>query len=156
MPSKNKLSLTIQYADSSLQAAVTRPLLRRWVIAALAAPAELTLRFVDIEEGRTLNRLYRGKDKPTNVLTFSYPADDEEEMHKTIRADIVFCSEVLQQEASEQKKSLVDHAAHLVIHGVLHAQGYDHEDEVAAIEMEALETRIMAGLGFHDPYLVRE
>lgn len=156
MPQKHKLSLTIQYVDASLQLSVTRPLLRRWVHAALTSPAEMTLRFVDIEEGRALNRTYRGKDKPTNVLTFAYPADDGEDIAETTRADLVFCSEILHQEAAEQKKSLIEHAAHLVIHGVLHAQGYDHEDNAEAKEMESLETKIMARLGFNDPYLVRE
>lgn len=153
MPPKNKLSLTVQYADTSLQTVITRPLLRRWIKAAVTEPAELTLRFVDSDEGRTLNRLYRGKDKPTNVLTFAYPANDADEDDQTIRADIVFCSDILQQEAHEQNKSLVAHAAHLVIHGVLHAQGYAHEDESEAKDMETLETRIMAILGFDDPYV---
>ena len=143
----------MQYADTSLQTVITRPLLRRWIKAAMTEPSELTLRFVDTDEGRTLNRLYRGKDKPTNVLTFAYPADDADEDDQTIRADIVFCSDILQQEAHKQNKSLVAHAAHLVIHGVLHAQGYDHEDESEAKDMETLETRIMATLGFDDPYV---
>ena len=148
----NRLSLTIQYADPSLRAELTRPLLRRWVRAALLAPAELTLRFVDAEEGRSLNREYRGKDYPTNVLTFAYPGESDDE---PTCADIVFCSEVLRREAAAQKKTLAAHAAHLVIHGVLHAQGYDHEDDADATEMEALEVECLASLGLDNPYRER-
>ena len=153
MPGKNKLSLSVQYADPRLQETVTRALLRRWVQAALFAPAQLTLRFVDADEGRMLNRDYRGKDYATNVLTFAYnegesaPADDE-----PTQADIILCTDVLQREAAEQNKSLEAHAAHLVVHGVLHAQGYDHETDEEAEEMEALETEILASLGFANPY----
>ena len=149
MASKNKLSLTVQFADASLADVVTRPLLRRWVQAALLAPAELTLRFVATAEGRALNRDYRHKDYATNVLTFPYPDDDDSE---PTRADIVFCSDVLVQEALEQRKSILAHAAHLVVHGVLHAQGYDHEADADAAEMEALEVEILAGLGLDNPY----
>ena len=148
----DKLSLTVQYADPSLRTELTRPLLRRWVRAALMAPAELTLRFVDAEEGRHLNREYRGKDYATNVLTFAYPGATDDE---PTRADIVFCGEILRREAAQQHKSLAAHAAHLVIHGVLHAQGYDHEDEVEATEMEALEVEFLATLGLENPYLER-
>jgi len=154
MPQKNKLSLTVQHEDKTLAATLTRPLLRQWVQAALMAPAELTLRFVGAEEGRCLNRDFRGKDYATNVLTFAYDdimiAVDEAE---PVRADIVLCNEVLQQEAIEQGKSVLAHAAHLVVHGVLHAQGYDHEDEDEAGEMEARERQILASLGIADPYL---
>ncbi|MFL9926468.1 rRNA maturation RNase YbeY [Herbaspirillum lusitanum] len=146
---KIKLTLSVQYPDPRLKDIVTRPLLRRWIQAALFAPAELTLRFVDAEEGRTLNRDYRGKDYATNVLTFAYTEDEEAEV---TQADIIFCTDVLQREAEEQKKTLLEHAAHLVIHGVLHAQGYDHEDESDAEEMEQIETELLAGLGFADPY----
>ncbi len=158
MPSKNKLSLTVQYADASLAGIVTRPVLRRWVQAALMAPAELTLRFVDAEEARVLNRDYRGRDYATNVLTFAYADEDEESLADDatpVRADIVFCSAVLAEEARAQQKPLAAHAAHLVVHGVLHAQGYDHEDDAEATEMEALETTILAALGWPDPYLAR-
>jgi probable rRNA maturation factor len=153
MPGKNKLSLSVQYADPRLQETITRTLLRRWVQAALFAPAQLTLRFVDADEGRTLNRDYRNKDYATNVLTFAYnegevlPADDE-----LTQADIILCTDVLQREAAEQNKSLEAHTAHLVVHGVLHAQGYDHETDEEAEEMEALETEILASLGFANPY----
>ena len=148
MPAKNKLSLSVQFADDRLAADLPRALLRRWVQAALLGPAELTLRFVDESEGRTLNRDYREKDYATNVLTFAYGETDDNIMH----ADIVLCVDVLMREAAERRISLVRHAAHLVVHGVLHAQGYDHEAEDDAQEMEKFETDILAGLGVPDPY----
>ncbi|EJM98622.1 rRNA maturation RNase YbeY [Herbaspirillum sp. YR522] len=152
MSAKPKLALSVQYADASLKDTVTRALLRRWVQAALFAPAELTLRFVDAEEGRTLNRDYRGKDYATNVLTFAYTEDQDSEV---TQADIIFCTEVLVREAAEQRKTVIEHTAHLVVHGVLHAQGYDHEDDEEATEMETIETELLATLGFADPYAQR-
>ncbi|WP_050462437.1 rRNA maturation RNase YbeY [Herbaspirillum autotrophicum] len=149
---KNKLTLSVQYADPRLKDSVPRPLIRRWVQAALLAPAELTIRFVDATEGQTLNRDYRGKDYATNVLTFAYTEDEDAEV---TQADIILCSDVLEQEAAQQHKPLVDHAAHLIVHGVLHAQGYDHEEEEEAQEMETLETEILHTLGFADPYAER-
>ncbi len=150
MQQKNKLSLSVQYADTRLQEALPRPLLRRWAKAALLAPAQITLRFVDAEEGRALNRDYRDKDYATNVLTFAYTEDEDSEI---TQADIILCTDVLLREAAEQKKSLEFHAAHLVIHGMLHAQGYDHESEEEADEMEALEIEFLAALGFPNPYV---
>lgn len=146
---KNKLTLSVQYADPRLKDVVPRPQIRRWIQAALLAPAELTVRFVTAEEGRALNRDYRAKDYATNVLTFAYSEDEDSD---TTQADIILCTDVLEHEAKEQNKPLPDHAAHLIVHGVLHAQGYDHEDDGDAAEMEALETSILAGLGFGDPY----
>ena len=153
MPPKNKLTLSVQYADPRARAHVSRADARRWVQAALLAPAELTLRFVDAEEGRTLNRDYRGKDYATNVLTFAYTEDEEAEV---TQADIILCTDVLEKEAAEQGVGIGDHAAHLVVHGVLHAQGYDHEDDAEATEMESLEVEILAGLGIANPYLERQ
>lgn len=144
-----KLSLSVQYADTRLQEILPRPLLRKTVQAALYFPAELTLRFVDAEEGRVLNRDYRGKDYATNVLTFAYT---EEEDAEVTQADIILCTDVLETEAQEQKKSVVDHARHLIVHGVLHAQGYDHETDEEAEEMEGLEIQILAALGLANPY----
>lgn len=149
MAAKHKLSLSVQYADPRLKDIVPRTDLRRWIQAALFAPAELAIRFVDAEEGRMLNRDYRGKDYATNVLTFAYSEDASEAV---THADIVLCTDVLQREAAEQNKSVASHAAHLVVHGVLHAQGYDHEDEAEAEEMEGLEIEILAALGVANPY----
>ena len=153
MPVRNKLALSLQYADPRARAHVTRPEVRRWAQAALLAPAELTIRFVDAEEGRTLNRDYRGKDYATNVLTFAYTEDEDAEL---TQADIILCTDVLEREAAEQGLTIAVHAAHLVVHGVLHAQGYDHEDDVEAAEMEALEVEILAGLGIANPYRERQ
>jgi probable rRNA maturation factor len=149
---KNKLALSVQYPDPRLATIVTRPLVRRWVQAALFAPAELTVRFVDSAEGRSLNRDYRSKDYATNVLTFAYN-DDAEDDDGITRADLILCTDVLQSEALAQNKPLIAHAAHLVVHGVMHAQGYDHETDVEADEMEALEIDVLAKLGFGNPYL---
>jgi probable rRNA maturation factor len=106
------------------------------------------LRFVDESEGRTLNRDYREKDYATNVLTFAYGETED----AIVQADIVFCVDVLMREAAERRISSAQHTAHLVVHGVLHAQGYDHEVEDDAEEMEKFETEILAGLGIPDPY----
>jgi probable rRNA maturation factor len=149
MPAKNKLSLSVQYPDPRLKEVIPRARVRRWAQAALLAPAELTIRFVDAEEGRVLNREYRDKDYATNVLTFAYSEDQDAEV---TQADIILCTDVLQREAQEQKISLESHAAHLVVHGVLHAQGYDHESDEEAAEMEQLEIEILASLGLPDPY----
>lgn len=148
MPAKNKLSLSVQFADERLAAELPRTLLRRWVQAALLESAELTLRFVDETEGRTLNRDYRSKDYATNVLTFSYGESEND----IVQADIVLCTDVLIREAAERQLPVTQHVAHLVVHGVLHAQGYDHEDEDEAIAMEQFETEILARLGVADPY----
>lgn len=160
------LSLSVQYADTTKNwlDILPRPTLRRWVQSALQVDAALTIRFVDEVEGRQLNAEFRGKDYATNVLTFTY--DDElddlpeevraaiaVEQGEQIEADIILCGAVLEREATEQSKTIVEHAAHLVVHGVLHAQGFDHiEDEEAEI-MEELERQIVMGLGFADPYL---
>lgn len=148
MSARPALSLSVQYADARLEHVLTRPKLRRWAQAALLAPAQLTIRFVDAEEGRVLNRDYRDKDYATNVLTFAYTENEEE----VTQADIILCTDVLEKEAAEQGKSLEAHAAHLVVHGVLHAQGYEHEADGEAEEMESLEAKILARMGFANPY----
>ena len=148
MQEKSKLTLTVQYADPRLTTQVPRAAIRRWVQAALFFDAELTVRFVTEKEGRTLNRSYRDKDYATNVLTFNYHESEEQATH----ADIVLCSDVLMREAEEQIITLEQHAAHLIVHGVLHAQGYDHENDEDAVEMETLETEILSSLGFPNPY----
>ncbi|MEN3367106.1 MAG: putative rRNA maturation factor [Burkholderiales bacterium] len=150
MSPKNKLSLSVQYPDPRLKEIIPRTDLRRWVQAALFAPAELTIRFVDAEEGRTLNHNYRGKDYATNVLTFAYNEDGDSEI---TQADIILCTDVLQREAAEQGKPVEKHAAHLVVHGVLHAQGYDHETDEEATEMEGIEVDILSTLGYDNPYV---
>jgi len=141
-----KLSLSVQYA-SEAASLPTRVQFRRWVNAALPNQASLTLRIVDAEEGRTLNRDYRGKDYATNVLTFAYG-----EEKGVLYGDIVLCAPVVEKEAREQGKDLLAHYAHLTVHGVLHMQGYEHETDAEARAMEALEVEIMRKLRFNDPY----
>ena len=121
------------------------PLLRRWARAALARQAEVTLRIVAAPEARRLNREFRGKDYATNVLTFVYG-------EAPLAGDIVICAPVVAREAREQGKAVAAHWAHLVVHGLLHLQGHDHERDDEARRMERREKRILAGLGFPDPY----
>jgi probable rRNA maturation factor len=149
---KHNLELDVQYPDTRLEADLTPELVERWVRGALLGPAELAIRFVDAEEGQTLNREYRGKDYATNVLTFAYNEGAEIADDEPTQADIVLCTDVLRREADEQKKTVEEHAAHLVVHGVLHAQGFDHETDEEAEEMEQLERDIMEALGYPDPY----
>ena len=125
----------------------TRQNFRRWVGVALGQSANVTLRIVDVPEGRMLNRDYRGKDYATNVLTFAYGEEDG-----VLIGDIVLCAPVVEKEAREQDKELFAHYAHLTVHGVLHMQGYDHETDVEAREMEALEVEILRKLRFNNPY----
>ena len=152
MSVKNKLTLSVQYPDARLKEVITRAAIRKWIQAALFAPAELTIRFVDAEEGRELNKQYRGKDYATNVLTFAYNEGEQLDEDAPTQADIILCTDVLEKEAAEQKKSVEEHTAHLIVHGVLHAQGYDHEDDEEAAEMEGIETELLAELGYADPY----
>jgi probable rRNA maturation factor len=123
-----------------------RARLRRWVSAALAQDAEVTLRIVGKAEGQRLNREFRGKDYATNVLTFVYPD------HQPMAGDIVLCAPVVRQEARTQGIGVEAHYAHLVVHGILHLQGYDHERARQAEAMERLETEIVTRLGYPDPY----
>ncbi len=145
------LTLSLQFArfDGAAQhrAALPRHKVARWIRHALALDAEITVRIVDMEEGRQLNRDYRQKDYATNVLTFDYTQEP------IVTADLVLCAPVVAREAAEQNKTLAEHYAHLIVHGALHAQGWDHEtSEADAQEMEAYETEILTGLGFADPY----
>ncbi len=149
---KHALSLSVQFVDRRLADDLPRAQIRRWVQAALLADAELTIRFVNADEGRMLNRDYRGKDYATNVLTFAYADGEVVDEDEPVQADIVLCTDVLLTEAAERHLPIAQHAAHLIVHGVLHAQGYDHEDDDEAAEMEQLETEILAGLGLPDPY----
>jgi len=140
------LSLSLQFADASHRARLRRHRVARWMRAALEAPAEIAVRVVDAEEGRALNRDYRGKDYATNVLTFDYAREP------VVHADLVLCAPVVEREAREQGKAIEAHYAHLLVHGTLHAQGYDHERARDAKVMEAREREILAALGFDDPY----
>jgi probable rRNA maturation factor len=145
------LSLSLQFGDlphaAEHRAALPRHKVQRCIRHALERDAEITVRIVDAEEGQTLNRDYRGKDYATNVLTFDYATEP------MVMADLVLCAPVVAREAKELKKSLADHYAHLLVHGTLHAQGWDHETgEEDAEAMEARETEILAGLGVADPY----
>ncbi len=146
MASRPELTLSLQFADTSHRAQLPRHKVARWIRAALAAPAELTVRIVDAEEGQALNRDFRGKDYATNVLTFDYSREP------VVSADLVLCAPVVAREAAEQAKSIEAHYAHLLVHGTLHAQGFDHEKARDAKVMEARETQILAALGFEDPY----
>jgi probable rRNA maturation factor len=148
----HKLNLAVQYPDARLEAAITRAMLKTWVQSALLGPAELTIRFVDADEGRTLNRDYRHKDYATNVLTFAYNEGAELDDDEPSEADIILCTDVVVREAEEQGKTVEEHAAHLVVHGVLHAQGFDHDTDEEAEEMEQLERDILEALGYPDPY----
>ena len=140
------LELSLQLADAGDRALLSRPRVRRWLASALERPAEITLRVVDEAEGRTLNRDYRGKDHATNVLTFDYARQP------TVVADLVLCAPVVRAEAAAAGRALEAHYAHLVVHGALHAQGYDHERAADADVMEAREREVLAALGYPDPY----
>lgn len=127
----------------------TRTVLRRWLAAALAQSAAITVRFVGAVEGRRLNRAYRGLDYATNVLSFDYGKPGRGE---ALAGDLVLCVPVLRREARAQGKALTQHLAHLTVHGALHLQGYDHQNAREAKRMEALEVKILAKLGYPDPY----
>jgi probable rRNA maturation factor len=148
-----RLTLTLQFPAAKVypshKAVLPRATVARWIKASLFANAELTVRFVDAEEGRVLNRTYRQKDYATNVLTFAYAESEDD----PVTGDLILCCPVVEREANEQGKPLEAHYAHLIVHGALHAQGYDHEVESEAHEMESIETDIMQSLGFSDPYV---
>jgi len=145
------LTLSLQFGRfdgvAEHRAALPRHAVQRWLRHALAVDGELTVRIVDAEEGQALNRDYRQKDYATNVLTFDYATEP------VVMADLVLCAPVVAREAAEQGKTLQQHYAHLLVHGALHAQGWDHETSAADAEaMEAHEIAVLAGLGFPNPY----
>jgi len=143
-----RLALNVQYAVSGDD--LPKPAaLRRWGRAALTRNARITLRFVGEAEGRALNRRYRRRDRATNVLAFVY---HEGRGTHGIEGDVVLCVPVLRREAGEQGKLLAAHSAHLVVHAMLHLQGYNHAGAADAARMEARERSILARLGFPDPY----
>jgi probable rRNA maturation factor len=147
----NQLSLSLQFGRfdtlAAHRAVLPRHKVARWIRHALATDAEITVRIVGEDEGRALNCEYRKKDYATNVLTFDYTQEP------LVTADLVLCAPVIEREAREQNKSLEEHYAHMLVHGALHAQGWDHEtSEADAQEMESYETDILRELGFDDPY----
>ena len=143
---KPTLSLSLQFADKRHRDQLPRHKVARWLKAALESDAELTVRIVDAEEGQALNRDYRQKDYATNVLTFDYTQEP------VVMADLILCAPVVEREAQEQNKELVAHYAHMLVHGALHAQGWDHLEDDEAQAMEQREREILAALGFDDPY----
>ena len=143
---RESLALSMQFVDKGDRPLLPRHRVARWIRAALDAPAEITVRIVGEDEGRALNRDYRQKDYPTNVLTFDYAHEPR------VIADLVLCAPVLRREAVELGVPLVARYAHLLVHGTLHAQGHDHEDDDEARAMEARETAVLAALGLADPY----
>ena len=147
--SQPALQLSLQFADKRHRDLLPRHRVARWVRAALMRPGQITVRIVGTEEGQSLNRDYRQKDYATNVLTFDY------QHQPVVMADLVLCAPVVAQEALDQRVALDAHYAHLLVHGTLHAQGHDHEDDAQAAQMEALESQVLMGLGYADPYRPR-
>ncbi len=147
------LTLSLQFArDPQMtrhREALSRAMVARSIRAALSHPAEVTVRIVALEEGQRLNRDYRQKDYATNVLTFDYSRPPQTSV---VMADLVLCAPVVEQEAQDLGIPLAAHYAHLLVHGTLHAQGYDHEEEADALEMEAAEVQILSQLGVANPY----
>jgi probable rRNA maturation factor len=143
-PSK-RLDLSLQYACNR-EGLPLRADFVRWARAALAGGGQITIRLVDADEGRALNNDYRGKDYATNVLSFPY------EMQPVVTGDLVICPAVVAREAAEQGKPLAAHYAHLTVHGMLHLQGRDHDNDEDAQAMEDEEREILAALGYPDPY----
>ena len=143
---RHDLRLSLQFADPTDRALLSRHKVARWIRAALDAPGEITVRIVGAEEAQALNRDYRAKDYATNVLTFDYSHEP------VVSADLVLCAPVIQRESRELNIPLEAHYAHLLVHGTLHAQGFDHETDAEARAMEARETALLRALGFADPY----
>ena len=149
-----KMIIDLQIACEQESGLPTAQQIEQWATAAVQPQSdevEMTVRIVDEAESHELNLNYRGKDRPTNVLSFPFECPDEVEL--PLLGDLVICRQVVEREAQEQDKSVMAHWAHMVVHGSLHLLGYDHIEDDEAEEMESLETQIMTGLGFADPYL---
>ena len=153
-----ELYVDLQIASENEQSLPELAQLETWVSAAIIAAsdeareeAELTLRIVDVAESQELNSQYRGKDKPTNVLSF--PFQNPPGITLPLLGDLIICKSVVEKEAIEQNKQLISHWAHMLIHGTLHLLGYDHIEEEEAETMERIETNLMIELGYNDPYL---
>jgi probable rRNA maturation factor len=141
-----ELTLSLQFADKSHREHLPRAQVAKWLRAALDGPAQITVRIVSADEGQQLNRNYRQKDYATNVLTFDY------ERAPVVVADLVLCAPVVVAEALAQGITLQAHYAHLLVHGALHARGFDHITKAQAKVMEVMESAVLARLGFADPY----
>ena len=149
-----KMIIDLQIACEQETGLPTTEQIEQWATAAVQPQSdevEMTVRIVDEAESNALNLNYRGKDRPTNVLSFPFECPDEVEL--PLLGDLVICRQVVEREAQEQDKPVMAHWAHMVVHGSLHLLGYDHIEDDEAEEMESLETQIMTGLGFADPYL---
>ena len=149
-----KMIIDLQIACEQETGLPTAEQIEQWATAAVQPQSdevEMTVRIVDEAESHALNLNYRGKDRPTNVLSFPFECPDEVEL--PLLGDLVICHQVVEREAQEQDKPVMAHWAHMVVHGSLHLLGYDHIEDDEAEEMEILETQIMMGLGFADPYL---
>ena len=149
-----KMIIDLQIACEQETGLPTAEEIEQWAAAAVQPQSdevEMTVRIVDEAESHELNLNYRGKDRPTNVLSFPFECPDEVEL--PLLGDLVICRQVVEREAQEQDKPVMAHWAHMVVHGSLHLLGYDHIEDDEAEEMESLETQIMTGLGFADPYL---
>ncbi|EEW78865.1 rRNA maturation RNase YbeY [Haemophilus influenzae] len=147
----------LQIATENIEGLPTEEQIVQWATGAVQPEGnevEMTVRIVDEAESQELNLTYRGKDRPTNVLSFPFECPDEVEL--PLLGDLVICRQVVEREAAEQEKPLMAHWAHMVVHGSLHLLGYDHIEDDEAEEMESLETQIMQGLGFADPYLAEK
>ena len=146
--------IDLQLASENTEGLPSEAQILQWATAAVQPESdnvEMTVRIVDEAESHDLNLTYRGKDRPTNVLSFPFECPDEVELASL--GDLVICRQVVEREAIEQEKPLMAHWAHMIVHGSLHLLGYDHIEDDEAEEMESLETEIMQGLGFADPYL---
>ena len=151
------IELDLQIAVENEQGLPTEQDIQLWLnktIPQFQENAELTVRIVDTEESHQLNHDYRGKDKPTNVLSF--PFEVPPGMELDLLGDLIICRQVVEKEAEEQNKPLLAHWAHMVVHGSLHLLGYDHIEDDEAEEMESLETEIMQTMGFEDPYILEK